>query len=58
MLRGEFVDDLMFLRYESGAFEVVYYGDIRVAVDAARTWEDRFELDISKARRLPRHTTH
>ena len=50
----ELADDLMFLRYRRGGFEVVYYGDMQAAVDVARTWEDRFELDISKARRLPR----
>ena len=48
------VDDLMFLKYQSGKFEVIYYGDIRVATEIARTYKDRFELDIAKARRLPR----
>lgn len=47
-----FVDDLMVLRYDNRAFEIVYYGDIHTAVDAARRWEDRFELDIALARQL------
>ena len=48
----DLVDDLMFLQYRSGKFEIIYYGDIKAAIDAARPWKDRFELDIAKARRL------
>lgn len=45
-------EDLMILRYSDGAFDVVYHGEIGPAVEAARPWEGRFELDLSKARRI------
>lgn len=48
----ELVDDLMVLRYDEGDFEIVYYGGIQAAVNAARSWEGRFELDLARARRL------
>ena len=48
----DLVDDLMFLQYRSGEFKIIYYGGIHAAIDAARPWKDRFELDIAKARRL------
>ncbi|XGW00951.1 MAG: hypothetical protein ACAF41_34705 (plasmid) [Leptolyngbya sp. BL-A-14] len=49
---AERADDLMVLRYHDGDFEVIYHGEIAPAVQAARTWEGRFELDLTKARRL------
>ncbi len=45
-------DELMMLRYEDGAFEVVYFGEIAKAIEVAREWNGRYELDISKAQRL------
>lgn len=50
------VDDLMVLQYADGAFEILYHGPIGLAVQAARAWKDRYELDLAKARRvqLPR----
>ena len=46
------VDDLMILQYDRGEFGVVYHGDIQAAIECARTYEGKFELDISKAKRL------
>lgn len=45
-------DDLMVLRYHDGDFEVVYHGEIAPAIQVARSWKGRFELDLIKARRL------
>ena len=46
------VDDLVVLQYDDGAFEVLYHGPIGLAVQAARAWKDRYELDLAKARHL------
>jgi hypothetical protein len=48
------VDDLMVLQYQydEGAFEVLYHGPIGLAVQVARAWKDRYELDLAKARQL------
>jgi hypothetical protein len=48
----ERADDLMVLRYNDGDFEVVYHGEVAPALRAARLWEGRFELDLTKARKL------
>lgn len=45
-------DSLMVLQYDDGAFEVVFHGDMQLAIGAARVWEDRYELDLGKARKL------
>ncbi len=45
-------DDLMLLRYDDGAFENVYHGEMGLAVQSARPWQGRYELDVSKARKL------
>ena len=39
------VNDPMVLRYDNGDSKLEYHGDNQRAVDAARPWEDRFELD-------------
>lgn len=48
------VDDLMILQFKEGALNIVYYGEISKAVNAARFYEsvNKYELDISKARKL------
>ena len=48
------VDDVMILQFKNGALDVVYFGDISSAIEAARFYEHigKYELDISKARRL------
>lgn len=46
------VDDLMVLQYDDGAFAVLYHGPIGLAIQAARAWKDRYELDLSKTRRV------
>ncbi len=48
------VDDLMILQFKDGKLNVVYYGDVKKAIDAARFYDNvgKYELDISKAKRL------
>jgi len=46
------VDELMVLQYGDRDFEVVYHGSISSAITVARLWQGRYELDITKARRL------
>ena len=48
------VDDVMILQFKDGALNIVYYGVILKAVEAARFYENvgKYELDISKARKL------
>ncbi|NLQ24580.1 hypothetical protein HGO26_17050 [Shewanella sp. S-1] len=47
-------DDVMILQFIDGALNIVYYGVILKAVEAARFYESvgKYELDISKARKL------
>ena len=45
-------DDLMILRYDDGAFEIVYHGQMQPAADVARPYQGRLELDLTKARKL------
>jgi len=48
------VDDIMILQFKDGTLGVLYYGDVKKAVEAARFYESvgKYELDISKAKRL------
>lgn len=46
------VDELMILQYEDNEFKIVYYGEISQAISVSRLWEGKYELDISKARKL------
>lgn len=46
------VDDLMLIQFIGSRFEVVFYGPIQMAVDVSRTWEGKYEFDISKAKKL------
>ena len=46
------VDDLMLIQYFDSKLEVVFHGSIQKAIDVSRTWEGKFEFDISKAKRL------
>lgn len=47
-------DDVMILQYAEGALNIVYYGEISKATEAARFYDNvgKYELDISKARKL------
>ena len=47
-------DDVMILQFAEGALNIVYYGEISKATEAARFYEHvgKYELDISKARKL------
>jgi hypothetical protein len=46
------VDDLMILQYSEHEFKVIYYGDIVRAISESRIFKNKFELDISKAKKL------
>ena len=46
------VDDLMLIQFTEFNLEVIFYGPIQKAVDVSRTWDGKFEFDISKARKL------
>ncbi|HPV32127.1 MAG TPA: hypothetical protein PLW03_04925 [Methylotenera sp.] len=46
------VDDLMLIQFIDSRLEVVFHGPIQKAVDVSRTWEGKFEFDISKAKKL------
>jgi len=47
------VDLLMLLQYNSSqTLTVVYFGSIEAAIEVSRTWDGKYELDISKARKL------
>ncbi len=46
------VDDLMLIQFSDFKLEVIYHGPIQNAVNVSRTWEGKFEFDISKARKL------
>lgn len=46
------VDDLMLLQYIDAQIHIVYYGSILKAVEVSRTFGGKYELDISKARRI------
>lgn len=45
-------DDLMLLQYDKGELKVIYHGDIHEVVKASRSFQNRYELDLSKARKL------
>jgi hypothetical protein len=45
-------DDLMVLRYSEGILELLYHGEMSRATAVARVYEDKFELDLRKARQL------
>lgn len=46
------VDDLMIIQFEDKDFSVVFHGDIDVAINHSRTYKDRYEFDIGKAKSL------
>lgn len=48
------VDDLMIIQYSNGGLSIVYYGPVGPAVAESRiySYTGKYELDISKARRL------
>ena len=46
------VDDLMLIQYFDSKLEVIFHGSIQKAIDVSRTWEGKFEFDISKAKKL------
>lgn len=46
-------DELMVLQLnENCELEIVYYGPIKLAVSLSRKWEERFEFDINKAKKI------
>ena len=46
------VDDLMLIQYSEDTFKIIYYGEIDKAIKNARIFDNKFELDISKAKKL------
>ena len=49
-------DDIMIIQYLDNELDIIYYGPIKAAIEAARHYPDvgKYELDISKARKLAR----
>ena len=48
------VDDLMLIQFSDFKLEVVFHGPIQKAIEVSRTWNGKFEFDISKAKKLMR----
>ncbi len=46
------VDDLMILQYINNELQIIYYDKIENATKNCRTWNDNFELDISRAKKM------
>ncbi len=46
------VDELMIFQIINNEFKIIYYGDINQAIDKARIFKNKYELDISKAKKL------
>ena len=46
----------MIIHYLDNELDIIYYGPIKAAIEAARHYPDvgKYELDISKARKLAR----
>lgn len=46
------VDELMIFQFINNEFKIIYYGDMNQAIEKARTFNNKYELDISKAKKL------
>lgn len=46
------VDDIMILQYINNELQIIYFDTIENATKDCRTWEDTFELDISRAKKM------
>ncbi|TDE43557.1 hypothetical protein E0I26_10925 [Flavobacterium rhamnosiphilum] len=46
------VDDLMILQYINNELQIIYFDKIENATNNCRTWNDNFELDISRAKKM------
>ena len=46
------VDDLMLIQFTEFNLKIIFYGSIQKAVEVSRTWDGKFEFDISKGRKL------
>ena len=42
----------MIFQFINNEFKIIYYGDINQAIEKARIFNNKYELDISKAKRL------
>ena len=53
-------DDLMVIRYQNSKLDIIYYGCIKKAVEAARFYAPTgaYELELSKARQLSNTAQH
>lgn len=47
-----FVDELMVIQFQSGKFVIIYHGPIKPALEVARVFNNRYELDILKVKKL------
>ena len=46
------LDELMLIQFHSDQFKIIYHGAIQPAIDAARVYDNKYELTISKAKGL------
>lgn len=46
------VDEVMILQYINNEFIVIYYGDINTAIECARSFNGKYELDLSRIKKL------
>ncbi len=49
----DLVDELMIIQFRNNEFSIVYHGPVEPALNVARLYKEKYELDIEKARRLP-----
>ena len=48
----DFADELMVVQFRLGEFVILYHGPIKPALDLARVYNNKYELDISKIKKL------
>ena len=42
----------MLIQFTEFNLKIIFYGSIQKAVEVSRTWDGKFEFDISKGRKL------
>lgn len=48
----DLVDELMLIQFKNSQFTVAYHGPVEPALEVARLYKDKYELDITKASKL------
>ena len=48
----DLVDELMLIQFKNSQFTVAYHGPVEPALEVARLYKDKYELDIAKASKL------